>query len=403
MSTRPMPIDLSDDAASPRFSLIRGGPWFHLQRQLGLMPAGDGFTAGRRAALLAGIAWVPAVALMLIERAAGHVQAADPVFGMLGAHARLLVALPLFIAAEPMFERGLGIIVTELTRLGLVAPASMPAFRATLRRLERVRDSWLVFAVIAMLAASMTWAWFLVGGAPDRMPLAFRPQAGALQFGYGGMWYLAVAKPLADLFLLHWILRLALVSALLWRLSRLQLDLVPAHPDAHAGLGFLEDVPMLFIPVLVGISLTLAGELAHEMLYRGETLAGAVWLIAAYVVVAVVVLLAPLLAFVVPLSRARLLASIAYGALLVRYNRAVHQRWIEGRTIADDPLLSAAEIGPAVDAGSLFEKVHAIVPVPFGIQTVAMVVLAAALPILPVAAIEIPIREIFGKLAEAIM
>src|SRR5690242_7577915 len=86
----------------PRISLIRGGPWFRIQQALGLIPAaGDDFAIRRRILIAVAITWVPATALFLIERALGRVDSSDPLLGLLGFHARLLLALPLYIAAEP--------------------------------------------------------------------------------------------------------------------------------------------------------------------------------------------------------------------------------------------------------------------------------------------------------------
>ena len=52
----------------------------------------------------------------------------------------------------------------------------------------------------------------------------------------------------------------ALVTLLLARLARLDLKLVPAHPDRLMGLGFLERVPTAFTPFILGLSLVVAAQ-----------------------------------------------------------------------------------------------------------------------------------------------
>jgi len=48
-----------------------------------------------------------------------------------------------------------------------------------------------------------------------------------------------VSAPLLRFFLYRWAFRYFIWTALLWKLSRTPLHLIPTHPDRAAGLGFL--------------------------------------------------------------------------------------------------------------------------------------------------------------------
>src|SRR5262249_692825 len=51
--------------------------------------------------------------------------------------------------------------------------------------------------------------------------------------------YAAVSLPITHFTLLRWYLRLLIWFRFLWQVSRLNLHLVPTHPDRAAGLAFL--------------------------------------------------------------------------------------------------------------------------------------------------------------------
>jgi hypothetical protein len=81
----------------------------------------------------------------------------------------------------------------------------------------------------------------------------------------------------------------------------------------------------------------------------------------------------------------------------------VRGRWILGQPPADAALLEAPEIGPVADTVALYEAVKRMRPVPIGRSSLLAIGLASALPMLPVLAIEIPIRELLGQLLKTLV
>ena len=119
--------------------------------------------------------------------------------------------------------------------------------------------------------------------------------------------------------------------------------------------------------------------------------------------VEVVAIVSPLLFFAPPLLRLRAIALRDYGALVARHGRLVHRRWIRGEALADDAVLSAPEIGPVADTLALHEAVEALRPVPFGLRSLVPLAAAALVPMVPVVALEIPLKEILVKLVGMIL
>lgn len=70
--------------------------------------------------------------------------------------------------------------------------------------------------------------------------------------------------------------------------------------------------------------------------------------------------------------------------------------------VRDDALLGAPEIGPVADTLALYEAVKRMRVVPIGRTSLLAILLAVAIPFVPVLAIEIPIRELPMKVLGAL-
>ena len=123
----------------------------------------------------------------------------------------------------------------------------------------------------------------------------------------------------------------------------------------------------------------------------------------AFIVSALLIFLSPLLVFAGPLLRAKKQALLDYGALIGRHGRLVRERWIEGREVKEDAILNAPELGPVADTTSLYEAVKRMRIVPLGKASIAPILLAAAIPMIAVFAIQVPVKGILKTLLKALI
>src|SRR5215510_11378850 len=135
---------------------------------------------------------------------------------------------------------------------------------------------------------------------------------GEVRPALAGVWFGDVSLPLLQFLLLRWYYRLFIWARFLWQVSRLQLNLIPTHPDRAAGLGFLAHISHAFSPLLLAQGALVAGMIADRIFYAGAKLPQFKLDIAGLVVIAVFVVLGPLLVFVPR-------ALNDYGALAQRY------------------------------------------------------------------------------------
>jgi len=383
-----------NDADDFALSLVRGDALLRAQRAIGLVPP-QGLGVGRRALALALLSWAPIALWALFQGRALPGAIDEPLLNHFSIHVRCLIAIPLFVIAEAVAHGITTRLVPHFVRSGLVVEGDRARFREILRGVARLRDTTLPWVLIAGLV--LAWA-LLSPSAGATHELSWAGEPASESFGFGAFWFSWVARPLFTVLLLAWLWRLILVIVLCLRLSRLDLALVPTHPDGAGGLGFLESLPFAFSPVVFAISAVLASRWAHEVLYHDAHVASLRMPMIAFGVVALVLFLAPLVAWRRPLVAAKRRAELEYGALVGEHGRLVRRRWILREPLEDDALLGAQEIGPVADTIALYEAVRKMRTIPIGRRSLLAILLPAALPMLAVIAIEIPVKDLLLKL-----
>lgn len=393
MGARGERMERPDD--DERYSLFADDALHRAQQAIGLIPRDGSFALGRRIAVAVAISWLPLVAYAFLRRRLFPGEVEEPLLQHFGIHARFLVALPLLLVAERSAEAALQRVLPRFVSYGIVDTALQPSFRAILARARALRGSRSVLlALIALVAASTVLGWT---ASRDPHELAWELGAGGGAH-FGALWFSFVSRPLFLLVLLAWLWRLGLIAWTFSRIAALDLRLAPTHPDRTAGLGFLEQLTIGLAPLFFALAIPIAGRWGHDAVYHGLDVHTLKVPAAALVVVLALIGLAPLLAFAPRLRKVRRASLAAYGALLAEHARLVDRRWIRRETIDDGGLLAAPEIGPVADTIALYEVVAQMRSVPVGRKSLLPIVLASALPLVPVFATQIPLREIAQKL-----
>lgn len=383
------------------FSLVRGDPWFRIQRAIGLIPS-TGLGTVRRCLVFALVTWLPIAVWALLWQRAFPGEIEEPLLRHFGVHVRCLLAIPLFLLAEVVGDIIPRQLVPYFVSSGLVADEDRPRFVQVVRAAEQLRDAWPVWA--GMLALMLLFVTVERDPAHlHELIWASEGSAGSTWFGFGAWWFLFVVRPVFIMLLLAWLWRLVVCAVLLRRISRLPLRLVPTHPDRSGGLGFLEDIPLIFSPVVFAMSAVIASRWGHDVFYHEVDVYSLMIPFAVFVVAMLVLYLGPLALFFRALLHLKREGLLEYGALVGRHGRLVRRRWIAQEPVVESPLLQAPELGPVIDTVSMYEVVDGIRPSPIGMRSLLAIVLPALLPMIPVLAIQIPVKEMLLKLIKALL
>jgi hypothetical protein len=180
--------------------------------------------------------------------------------------------------------------------------------------------------------------------------------------------------------------------------SRIELSLVPTHPDRVSGLGFLTNTVYAFTPLAVAHGVMLAGPIANRIFYLGAALPEWKVEIAVLVVFLLCLVLGPLLVFAPQLAYAKRMGLREYGTLAERYVREFDAKWLRGGAPTDEPLVGSADIQSLADLANSFEVVRTMRLVPITRNDLLRLVGATVAPIVPLALTMMPLEELLRKL-----
>jgi hypothetical protein len=197
--------------------------------------------------------------------------------------------------------------------------------------------------------------------------------------------------------------RILLWGALIIRIGRLDLALVPNHPDRVMGLAFIGNAPLAIAPFFFAASSLVAASWSHDVLYHGAHVKSFALPAAGLAIIAVRANVLPLLTFAPKLGRAKREAMKQYGGLLAQQGRQIHSTYIDGRVADGEGLLDAPGIGPAADGATLYTLVRDSNTVPITRATLVFALVPIAIPLFVVVTTEIPLKEVLKTLAKAIL
>ena len=257
---------------TPDFSLVLGGPLFQLLRRAHL--SDDALMLVRQRIIVISLfAWLPLLVLSALEGQVLGGSVAVPFLLDVEVHVRFLVALPLLIVAELVVHRRMRSLVKQFLERNLIPESAMTRFEAAIASAFRLRNSVLaevlLIAFVYGVGILIVWRQYI---ALDTATWYATPSAEGSKLSLAGMWYGYVSLPIFQFLLCRWYFRLFIWTRFLWQVSRIELSLVPTHPDRVGGLGFLSNTVYAFALLAVAHGALLAGHARQpHLLRRGHT------------------------------------------------------------------------------------------------------------------------------------
>ena len=364
----------------PDFSIVLGGPLFQLLRRAHL-EGGHLELLYRRLIFFVSITWLPLFLLATVGPFAG--SAGRLAFLRdIEVHARFLVALPAFIAAELLIHLRMLPVARRFVERRIVTWENLPRFYRAVESAFRLRNS--VPLEVGLFVIVYTFGlWFWHGRFGIETATWYATPGGRWNLTGAGLWYVFVSIPILQFILLRWYVRFFIWYRFLWQVSRIPLDLIPTHPDRSGGLGFLGVLSYTFGPVLFAQGAMLAGLIASNVLYHGGNLLSFKLQAGTFVVFFVCVIFGPLLMFSPQMARARRQGLAEYGLLAERYVADFREKWIVGGARHSEELLGTGDIQSLADLGNSYTVVQEMRMVPFGLKDISRLAVITAAPMVP--------------------
>jgi len=392
------PYPLSNSRA---FLLMEGGPLYRIEKRLGLIRAHTGLTK-RRAVFAAALTWLPLFILSALQgRAFGH---SVPVSFLrdFSTYSRFLLAIPLLLLAELILGPRIAGAAEHLVTSGVVISPDFERFDHAVKEGLRLRDSVVAEIAIALLTYVVTITVFWETAIHESTWYAIRTNTG-VSITWAGWWLILFCVPFQQFLVLRWLWRLFLWFHFLGHIRTLDIQLFPTHPDEAGGIGFVGEAQKFFGIFLFAYSAGATGVIANEVVYDKIPLTHFGPAIAAYVVIAMLLIVGPLAIFSSKLLNAKRVGLRQYGTLATTYTGSFHNKWIRGDNPQQETLLGTSDIQSLADLGNSYAFVERMNALPINPRVLIHLAVAALLPLTPLLLTVMPLKDVLKLLFKVLM
>jgi len=280
----------------------------------------------------------------------------------------------------------------------MVREVSFPTLASDIRRVCRLKDSWLAEGLFLLAAFALpmivptaslpgrtaSWAWIL------------HSSGGRLTWADG--WYLGFCLPLFRFLIFRWLWRLSLWWYFLWSVEKLELRLIPTHSDGAAGLGYLEIVHESFAPLVVALSAVCAAGFAEDISSGAAAFDSLYSSIPMMMLLAAVLFIGPLCIFSPKLYICRWTGISEYMGMASRYVNAFDKKWIQNKKATGESQLGTADLQSLADLTNSVNVVRRMHSIPFGRRLVMELAASVILPLLPLLFLKYPVDQVAARL-----
>ena len=218
------------------FSLVLGGLVFQLLRRSHLTDDALGLVQ-QRTIVISLFCWLPLLVLSAWEGNLLDGSASVPFLLDVEVYTRFLLAMPLLIAAELVVHTRMRPLVKQFMERNLIPENDMKRFTAAIVSAFRLRNSVLaeilLFAFVYVVGILIIWRHYIAIEAPTWYAT---PSAEGAKFSLAGIWFSYLSLPIFQFLLCRWYFRMFVWARFLWQVSRIELTLMPTHPDRVGGL-----------------------------------------------------------------------------------------------------------------------------------------------------------------------
>lgn len=385
--------------AARDFSLVTGGPLFQLLLRSRLTEDALGLLY-RRVIFITGIAWLPLLLLSMKDQFSGRFVEISFLRDV-EVHARFLVALPVLICAELIVHSRLTPAVRRFIERRIVFGEDVARFDSAIDSAVGLRNSNSIEIGLLVIVYTLgLWLW------SSRIPIIsdtwYATPGGRWHLTPAGYWYVFVSIPIVQFVLLRWYLRLFIWFRFLWQVSRLNLHLVPTHPDRCGGLAFLGRASYAYGPLLFAQGAMLAGVVASRVLYHGQHLMSFKLQIGGFVAFFVFASLCPLLVFTPKLARAKRRGLAEYGQIAQDYVDEFERKWVSVGPSQNEELLGSGDIQSLADLGNSYIVIGEMRTLPIKLNDITHLAAATAAPFVPLLLTVFSLEELITRLIKVV-
>ena len=388
-----------DSSVADTTSLVTGGPFYRAIRRMGLSERRRTVT---RILVSLALTWLPLLLFCLAKGTAWGPKVKIPLLHDYSIYGRFLVALPLLIAAEIVIDPFIRRVISIFDSSGIIGESDLPAYRAAVEKIARLRDSGLAELLLALVAF---FPFFLFAADYEWISSRISTWHGTTSEGLSpaGWWFMLVSSPFLRFLMLRWLWRYALWSYLLRKISSLKLTLLPTHPDRLGGLGFMVLAQQQFGILAAALGSVLAGQFANEITHFGVALGEVRAATALYIAIAVLVVFLPLTFFSLKLFEARRDGLLRYGVVARGVTGKFDAKWIRTPDSPPGNMIGTQDPSSLIDYISSYDVIQATRMIPISKRALLYIAAQAAAPFALVWYLATPVDQLIGEILKRLL
>jgi len=348
------------------------------------------------------LTWLPLALLSILTGTAWGNKVRIPLLYDLSIYGRFFLALPLLITAEILIDRFVRQAVSTLNSAGIIGRDDLPSYHATLKRIARLRDSGLIELLLALLAC-VPYFLFVADYEWVSNPISTWHGTTSVGLSPAGWWFIFVASPFLRFLMLRWLWRCVLWSYLLGSISRLNLNLLPTHPDRLGGLSFLLAAQEQFGVLGAALGSVIAGQFANEIVHFGETLKAIKAPTGVFISLSVLIILLPLTFFSPRLFEARRDGLVRYSSVARSVTTAFDVKWARRVGSPPESMIGTQDPSSLIDYISDYDVIRETRVIPISRRAVLYVASLATAPFAVVWLLTSPLDKVIEEILKRLL
>jgi hypothetical protein len=392
-------VNAQGSSITDKFSLVVGGPFYKaLQRThlVGPLP-----NMGRRIFVFVAVTWLPLLSLSFVQGTALGNRVKIPLIYDLSIYGRFLVALPLLIVAETVIDPFIGRVVALFNSSGIIRENDLPVYHAALEKVARLRDSRLAEVLFALLAFTPFFLFADHQWLSNEVSSWHASTSGGLSAA--GWAFVFVASPVPRFLLIRWLWRYALWSVLLRSVAKLDLHLVPTHPDMFGGIGLVLTAQRQFGILFAALGSVLAGQFGNEIAFFGERFDALEGPIIVFVLMAILIVLLPLTLLTPRLIEARRSGLGRYGQVAWRLGDSFDGKWVQTADSPPGDMVGSPDPSSVIDYIRCVNAIRGMRVIPVTKMLVISVAAQAFAPFALVWIFATPVEQIIAQIVKRLL
>lgn len=390
---------MANATAEHQSDLFDWGPPMRLQKAIGLVKP-DKRRIRIRILLVVLISWVPLAVLAGVQTLTTTSQTARTFLSDFGVHARYLIAAPALILAEADCIPRLGLIASHFLDAGLISKADLHRYEHAVSSTRRLLKSAVGDVLVVGLAYGIVIA-LLLYVSPEELPAWRRGSVGKLSVA--SYWHVLVSLPLLLILFFGWLWRLALWGRFLFLMARLDLQLIPSHPDRVGGLKFVSSSLRRFRLISFAMGAVVAGTIANRVVHHGHHPLRFENFAIGLIIFILIFFVGPLTIFVSRLRQTKVQGIIKYGSLAGFVGSQFEAKWLSNPASVDKDSLSASDFSATTDLYAVTANVYEIRDVPFGLRDLVGPIVSSLIPFIPIALLAVPLEAVVDSLFKLLL